>query len=582
MLALMLPCLGVWAQITQLSDLNNTTTYTIKSVDRGFLYYDVNNAGFVTSSYYTNSTDATPTGEENEQFAFLRTTNTTENQYYLYSKAADKFLTYKSDNVALQLTENPEHAWVVAPATKGSNNGFTIKVPETTQTYINITNWQAQYGCKVIGTGVDEGNLMTIKTVNTEADFTDALAKINTFEKEIVWAEALYVLECITPFLDWDAEYWGFASEEDQRDFTELSHAPENSDITDLKNLIAKCRSLKLPVPKKFFRIKAVKGWNDDAPYLGANNSTAKDDRAEFVATKDKSSIFYGDGNSLISYGSGNYLVSNNDYVGYNGVQENGLTVAFRFASNGLTDAYNIGFKDCSRWLYVHQDNHTDAGNKANNAPSNNGYCFNLEFVTEIPVTISDAKFASFYAPVALTVPTGVTAYYINSKKEVNGETWATLEEIANDVIPAGTGVILYADVEEATTFNLTIPTEDVKVSAIENNWLTGTAASTYIEDESYVLSRKNDIVGLYIADKEGNTTWLNNGFKAYLPVKFATGTTSNVLRFTFGGNTTAIESVLNNGTDANAPIYDLSGRRVMNTVKGGIYIQNGKKFIVK
>ena len=28
--------------------------------------------------------------------------------------------------------------------------------------------------------------------------------------------------------------------------------------------------------------------------------------------------------------------------------------------------------------------------------------------------------------------------------------------------------------------------------------------------------------------------------------------------------------------------IYDLTGRRVLNTAKGGIYIQNGKKFIVQ
>jgi hypothetical protein len=54
----------------------------------------------------------------------------------------------------------------------------------------------------------------------------------------------------------------------------------------------------------------------------------------------------------------------------------------------------------------------------------------------------------------------------------------------------------------------------------------------------------------------------------------------NNVLRFNFGGNTTAIESVVN-GLDANAPIYDLSGRRVKVATKG-IYIQNGKKFMVK
>jgi hypothetical protein len=47
-----------------------------------------------------------------------------------------------------------------------------------------------------------------------------------------------------------------------------------------------------------------------------------------------------------------------------------------------------------------------------------------------------------------------------------------------------------------------------------------------------------------------------------------------------FGGESTAIETV--EKVDANAPIYDLSGRRVVNMTNGGVYIQNGKKFIVK
>ena len=255
-------------------------------------------------------------------------------------------------------------------------------------------------------------------------------------------------------------------------------------------------------------------------------------------------------------------------------MQNEGTKVAFHLASNGLIGAYNISFNGGARWLYCNQSDYTDASGSTNET---NGYCFNLEEVTEIPVTISAANYASFYAPVAMTVPEGVTAYYINSKKEVNGEIWANLEEIGN-VIPAGTGVILYADVEEATTFNLTVGGE---ATAIEGNWLTGTAASAYIAEDSYVLSN-NYGIGLYLAEKNqvDNTKWLNNGFKAYLPVANAE-TTSGVLRFNFGG-TTAIESVLNNSADANAPIYDLTGRRVMNAVKGGIYIQNGKKFIVK
>ena len=34
-------------------------------------------------------------------------------------------------------------------------------------------------------------------------------------------------------------------------------------------------------------------------------------------------------------------------------------------------------------------------------------------------------------------------------------------------------------------------------------------------------------------------------------------------------------------GTDR-APIYDLSGRRVQHTVKGGLYIKGGRKFMAQ
>jgi hypothetical protein len=98
------------------------------------------------------------------------------------------------------------------------------------------------------------------------------------------------------------------------------------------------------------------------------------------------------------------------------------------------------------------------------------------------------------------------------------------------------------------------------------------------VEGNAYVLGNV-DGIGLYKAQLTDGS-FLNNAGKAYLPAS-AVSTTAQALRFTFGG-TTAIESVLNNSTDANAPIYDLSGHRVMNTAKGGIYIQNGKKFMVK
>ena len=52
----------------------------------------------------------------------------------------------------------------------------------------------------------------------------------------------------------------------------------------------------------------------------------------------------------------------------------------------------------------------------------------------------------------------------------------------------------------------------------------------------------------------------------------------SKAIAMNFGGNTTGINNAV--VASENAPIFDLSGRRVVKAVKGGVYIQNGKKFV--
>ncbi|MBR3906550.1 MAG: hypothetical protein IKJ61_00440 [Bacteroidaceae bacterium] len=168
---------GAMAQVTV-----NTSAYTVKSVDRGYLYYDSNNAGSVTSSSHTTLTNATPTGATNEQFAFLRTENTAANQYYMYSIGASQFVTYTGSNgVKLELTDEPACTWVL----EASGTYYGIKVPRTDQTYINITNFEAINGCKVFGTGLDEGNKMTLAEVATGLDLSEAIAKIEVYESNL-------------------------------------------------------------------------------------------------------------------------------------------------------------------------------------------------------------------------------------------------------------------------------------------------------------------------------------------------------------------------------------------------------------
>lgn len=128
-----------------------------------------------------------------------------------------------------------------------------------------------------------------------------------------------------------------------------------------------------------------------------------------------------------------------------------------------------------------------------------------------------------------------------------------------------------------------------------ENNNLKGSSVNTYVAGDAYMLSAPDGVesIGLYPIllnkDEKGDTGtshFLNNAGKAYILAEDlgypTTPGTTGTIRFSFGGETTAIEPVINNGAEANAPIYDLSGRRVVNAVKGGIYIQNGKKVYIK
>lgn len=185
---------------------------------------------------------------------------------------------------------------------------------------------------------------------------------------------------------------------------------------------------------------------------------------------------------------------------------------------------------------------------------------------TELDVEVTAAGFATLNLPFDVTLPNTVKAYAVEG---VEGD-WLTMEEKAD--IPANKGAILEAE-EGAHTLTIAAATSDWS-----KNLLLGTNVNTEITDEAYVLGNGSDGVGLYKAlMTEGK--WLNNANKAYLPASVVTVAGAKALRFNFGG-TTAIESVVT-GLDTNAAIYDLSGRRVEKAVKG-IYIQNGKKIIVK
>lgn len=185
-------------------------------------------------------------------------------------------------------------------------------------------------------------------------------------------------------------------------------------------------------------------------------------------------------------------------------------------------------------------------------------------------VASTDGKnYATLNLPYASHLPPydDVTAY----KATVEGSTVnLTKYKTVWEVLPANTPVLLTAESAGEKTF---VPA--AYEAADNTTGFQGTLAATAVDAaNTYILSRGNDGTVKFFALDENNNTI--NANKAYLVVP---GGSAQALNFNFG-NTTGIQNAAVEGVNANAPLFDLSGRRVVKAVKGGIYIQNGKKFV--
>ncbi len=187
-----------------------------------------------------------------------------------------------------------------------------------------------------------------------------------------------------------------------------------------------------------------------------------------------------------------------------------------------------------------------------------------------LPLNYSKADnktFATTCLPYAVEVAEGqdnIKAYAAKLNDEKT-----ELQMNAVTAVPANQGIILSG---ESASDNQVVLNVIASADAIDNDLL-GTTSE--ISTEGILsLGRANGTgsVGFF---RSTNATLKAN--RAYLKVD---NETIQSLAMNFGGTTTGITNAIKNEVNPNAPIYDLSGRRVFNMVKGNIYIQNGKKFV--
>lgn len=284
----------------------------------------------------------------------------------------------------------------------------------------------------------------------------------------------------------------------------------------------------------------------------------------------------------LVANADGSYKIKNantNCCIGQ--IVSNGTGVEMPISNDGAGNyviakglaANKFILKNGSHMLNAFQGNtNTIIADYNGNHSDDTGSNWVFKKVTTVPVSITDAKYATVAFPFATKVATaGVKAYYATGA----ADGMITLVEYPEGIIPANQGALLYNEAG-ATTANLTVEATDKTVEG--NKLMPATAKrSGFAANETYVLAKNSANEAAFL--KNGLTVVPAN--KAYVATEnIPAGSSSNVLNFNFG-QVTGINGVVA-ADKAGVQYFDLQGRRVLYPAHGIFVTNTGKKVFVK
>lgn len=319
------------------------------------------------------------------------------------------------------------------------------------------------------------------------------------------------------------------------------------------------------PAPNGFYRFRNVRSNK----YL---TTTLTGSKMTMAAAATSAAIFYlTSDNKLVGYDNGFYTQHFDGNYGFQDASGTGNVVTF---PNGNT------YAEATACYHINRGNRSiygngatlDAGRDVATNHTDTGYDWTIEAVTALPLTIGQVGWSTFYAPVPVTIPDGVTAYIAGIESNI-----CTLTEVTGTV-PANTGLILYK--QDGGNVEMTIA-ESGSTNVTGNALVGGT--NTVNRENGYIyyaLQRKSGDdtkVGLYPYTTPNGTL---KGFRAFYRAA-SESSEANVAGFSFDTIITGIDGILGTDGTNDGKIYDLSGRRLNKPVKG-LNIIGGKKVLVK
>ena len=565
-------------RVSSLSDITNAGIYTLEpyNAERGVMYagttYMDACGGHANTNYPANSATAIDATDPNQQFVLY----TYRGNTYLYNVGRAKFAGV-ADDLYYRLTGAPVYTWTVSA---GAYDKYFHLTSGADNKMATINAWNTatatMKGAQIAG-GKDYA--VTGTTDNEEAN-NFLLRQVGTLTSE----QQTAIETIITNYLELQASLTSLSEHTigaGLNQYTNPSLADNEAKetaITNIREDLKDCESsyistantqvqtlisamiLNKPATNTFLRIKGY-ATNKYAKAGGVAASIASATQIPNSVNKesDGSDIWYYDAEKhLVNYKNGLGTIETRAFAPVDQTMEVTTFAASTCTATGAKKigVYEIKSNYSGSKVWYSNDSYVDR-----NSANDNVNCeWVLEEITTLPVTITAAGYATLYAPVALTIPGGVTAYVATD----NGD-YLTLTAIDGDIIPANTGVILAGNEK---TYNFDITTG----GSAGDNALTGTVAAIARPSGSYILSNGGSGVGFY---KDGASTI--PGFKAYLP---AASPGNGVKTFRFNEET-AIEALESAKEAGSAKIYNLAGQRVTKAKKG-IYIVGGRKVVIK
>lgn len=325
-------------------------------------------------------------------------------------------------------------------------------------------------------------------------------------------------------------------------------------------------RFYELNMPKKgmFFKIKS----NDGSRYVTANGAT--DGAAWQLKTTtdstDEGTIFGYDGSHLVSLSTGRavYLSGGSQAKLADYTVTNFGTVEFGTTPDNKYAVYvKQGQQTATMYLWQNASKPGVDGLGGKNTGDVLTH-LQLEEVASVPVHLNTAGLATFVPAYDMVVPNDVEIYVASQYDTAHQR--IILSQLEGKVIPADTPVLLYG--HASTTIQLTYSDEEDGAPTVSVNAFQGRFVPSAVPagQEGRVLNE-----GEFVKVEPSFV----RGMRAFVSAASSAGTRTALA---FPG-VTAVESV-KTASEAEAPIYDLSGRRVTKPVAGQIYVQNGKKFL--